>query len=240
MWHFRDQAVILGGPILNLGESLPDNGLRAGGGTGARGRGAVPVVTSAQPPRLASVLVNAKMDGGSARLDVTADVYLTGSDELKGLLNYTLVVSPDAQADLAWSLDWKATNSTAREAGLKFVLPASTDCMTWSAESLWTEYPPDHIGKPYGFITSKDANFAISRRDIRWISFSGTGKNSLVILNTGKPLHAHARAEASATTLFLSSAIGSTGRDVTGDEIRLSQATPLSGGFRFRLAGSTK
>jgi beta-galactosidase len=240
MWHFRDQAVILGGPILNLGESLPDNGPRAGGGTGARGRGAVPVVTSAQPPRLANVLVNAKMDGGSARLDVTADVYLTGSDELKGLLNYTLVVSPDAQSDLAWSLDWKATNSTAREAGLKFVLPASTDCMTWSAESLWTEYPPDHIGKPYGFITSKDANFAISRRDIRWISFSGTGKNSLVILNTGKPLHAHARAEASATTLFLSSAIGSSGRDVTGDEIRLSQATPLSGGFRFRLAGSTK
>jgi hypothetical protein len=40
--------------------------------------------------------------------------------------------------------------------------------------------------------------------------------------------------------LFLSSGIASTGRDVTGDDIRLTQATPLTGGFRLRAAAGSR
>ena len=59
-------------------------------------------------------------------------------------------------------------------------------------------------------------------------------------LATVKPMHTHARVESNGTTLFVSSAIASTGRDVTGDDIRLNQTTPLTGGFRLRVAASGK
>jgi hypothetical protein len=180
------------------------------------------------------------MDGANARIDVTTDVYLAGSDELKGQLNYTLVVGPDAQADLSWKLAWKAADATAREAGLKFLLPAAADRMSWFADSFWTETPADHIGAPQGSITSQDATFGSSRRDIRWVALSGAGNNGLVALSAGTPLHTHAAAGEKGTTLCLSSGIASTGRDVTGDDIRVTQATPLTGAFRLRVAGSAK
>ena len=135
---------------------------------------------------------------------------------------------------------WKAADATAREAGLKFLLPAATDRMSWFADSFWTETPADHIGNPHGSITSKDATFSSSRRDIHWIALSGAGNNGFVALATGKPLHTHAAADNNGIMLFLSSAIASTGRDVTGDDIRVTQATPLTGAFRLRIAGSAK
>jgi hypothetical protein len=180
------------------------------------------------------------MDGANARIEVATDVYLAGSDELKGQLNYTLVVGPDAQADVSWKFTWKAADATAREAGLKFLLPAAADRMSWVADSFWTETPADHIGAPHGSITSKDATFGSSRRDIRWIALSGAGNNGLVALSADKPLHTHASADAKGAMLSLSSAIASTGRDVTGDDIRATQATPLTGAFRLRVAGSAK
>jgi beta-galactosidase/beta-glucuronidase len=237
-WRAGDQDVVLAGPILNLGELIP--GPAAGGRAGGRGTPPPPTIISTQAPQYRNSAVTARMDGANARIEVTSDVYLAGSDELKGQLNYTLVVSPDAQADVSWKLTWKAADATAREAGLKFLLPAAADRMSWFADSFWTETPPDHIGNPHGSITSKDATFGSSRRDIHWVSLSG-GSNALVALSAGKPLHTHASADANGTMLFLSSAIASTGRDVTGDAIGLTQATPLTGAFRLRVAsGSAK
>jgi hypothetical protein len=181
------------------------------------------------------------MDGANAKLEVTTDVDLAGSDELKGQLTYTLEITPDAQADLSWKLSWKAADATAREAGLKFLLPAAADRMSWFSDSLWTETPPDHIGRPQGSATSKDAYFSSSRRNIHWVSLSGAGGNSLVALAGGSPLHAHAAAADNGTMLSLSSGIAAPGGDSTGDNIRLTQATPITGGFRLRVAaGSVK
>jgi beta-galactosidase len=235
-WRAGNEDVLLGGPVLNLGESLLDHGPRAGGG-GGRGRGPLPV-SSVQPPQCRNPVVTANMDGANARLAVTTDIYLAGSTELKAQLTYTLEVSPDAQADLAWNLVWKATDATAREAGLKFLLPASTDRMTWFSDSLFTEYPAGHIGNPQGSITSKDRTFNASRRDVHWLSISGAGHYGLVALANSTPMHTHARVESNGTTLFVSSGIASTGRDVTGDDIRLNQTTALAGGFRLRVAAS--
>ena len=233
-WRYADQDVVLGGPILNLGESLPAPNLAAGN----RGPASI---SSPQAPECRNPAVTARMDGVNARIDVTCGVYLAGSDELKAQLNYTLRIGPDAQADLSWTLSWKAADAAAREAGLKFLLPAATDRMSWFSDSLWTEYPPDHIGRPQGSITSQDATFNSSRREIHWVSLAGAGNASLVALATGTPLHTHASAGNNGATLFLSSGIASTGRDVTGDDIHLTRATPLTGGFRLRLAaGSLK
>ena len=200
-WRAGDQDVILGGPILNLGESSPGGGRRGGGGGGGgggagRGRGRGPAfVSSAQAPQYRNPVVTARMDGPNAKLAVTTDVCLAESDEPKAQLTYTLDISPDAQADLSWSLAWKSTNAAAREAGLKFLLPAATDRMSWSSESVWTEYPAGHIDSPQGSATSKDIAFTSSRRDVHWMSLSGAGNYSLVALATGQPLLMRSRVE---------------------------------------------
>ena len=237
-WRAGDRDIVLGGPILNLGESIPVPGGRGGGG--GRGTPPPPPLSSTQAPQYRNPVVTARMDGANARLEVTSGVYLAGSDELKGQLTYTLEISPDAQADLSWKLSWKAADATAREAGLKFPLPAATNRMSWFSDSLWTETPPDHIGNPHGSVSSKDAAFSSTRRDVHWVSLSGAGGNSLVALAGGSPLHAHAAAGDNGAMLFLSSGIAAA-RDTTGDTMILTQATPLTGGFRLRVAaGSVK
>jgi hypothetical protein len=239
-WRVGDRDVVLGGPILNLGESIAGASDRVGPGGRSRGRNAPPIIANTEPPQFRAPVVTARMEGANAKLTVMADVYLAGSDELKGQLTYTLDIGPDAQADLTWNLAWKAADAAAREAGLKFLLPATTDHMSWFSDSLFTEYPAGHIGNPQGSIASQDASFGSSRRDVHWASLAGAGNSSFVALNTGKPLHIHGRVDDNGVMLFLSSGIASTGRDVTGDDIRLTQTTPLTGGFRLRVAANVK
>jgi beta-galactosidase len=240
-WWAGGQEILIGGPILNLGEGMlaPAAG-RGGGGGGGRGRGTGPV-SSSQPPRLANAVVTGRMDGAVAKISVTTDVYLAGSDELKGQLHYTLGVGADAQMDVAWSLDWKATNTTALEAGLKFLLPSEMNRMTWLSENLWTEYPADHIGNPSGSAVSTDLSFRSSKRDVHWMTLSGSGKSCLVALKAGnKSLHVRGRVDADGTMLFLNSAIGVASgygaNAVPGYDIRLTPGTPLEGAFRLRVA----
>jgi beta-galactosidase len=243
-WRAGDQDLVIGGPILNLGEGL-FGGARGGGGGGGEGRrrGSGPISNS-QPPILTNAIVTATMDGTMAKISVTTDVYLAGSDELKGQFNYTLDVGADAQADVAWNLTWKGTNATALEAGLKFLLPAAMDRMSWLSESRWTEYPPGHIGNPTGSITSQDISFRSSKRDVHWLALSDGGNYNLVALGSGKPLHARGRVETNGTMLFLSSAIG-VSRDygssaMPGYDIKLTPDNPVGGAFRLRVAANKK
>ncbi len=245
-WQVGDQNLVTGGPILNLGEGLfggAPNWRSPGDGGEGRRRGSGPI-SNRQPPILTNAVVTATMDGAVAKISVTADVYLAGSDELKGQLNYTLDVGADAQADVAWNLTWKGTNATALEAGLKFLLPAAMDQMSWLSESRWTEYPPGHIGNPIGSVTSQDISFRSSKRDVHWMALSGGGNYSLVALGTGKPLHARGRVETNGTMLFLSSAIG-VSRDygssaMPGYDIKLTPDSPVGGAFRLRVAANKK
>jgi hypothetical protein len=238
-WRAGGQEIVLGGPILNLGETYPVVVVRGGPGAD-RGRGAAPTITSTQAPQYRNPVVTARMEGANARITVTTDVYLAGSDQLKAQFTYTLDIGPDAQADVAWNLAWKAAAATAREAGLNFLVPAANDRMTWFRDSVYTEYPAGHIASPQGSVTGKDAAFSATRRGIRWVALSGAGNYSLVALNTTPPLHTHGRVDNKGITLFLSSAIASTGWGVVGDDIRLTQATPLTGGFRLRVASNAK
>jgi hypothetical protein len=237
-WRAGGEDVVVAGPILNLGEGEL-GATPARGGGGGRGRGGSGPISNNQPPRLTNAVVTARMDGAIARISVTTDVYLAGSEELKGQLHYTLDVGADAQADVAWNLAWKATNATALEAGLKFLLPSATDRMTWLSENLWTEYPSDHIGNPSASAMSKDLSFRSSKRNVHWMALSGTGKYCLVALRADKPLHGRGRVDANGTTLFLSSAIGVPSgygaNAVPGYDIRLTPETPIGGAFRLRV-----
>ena len=228
-WRSGTQDVLLGGPVLNLGDAVP---AAAGGvGPGGRGRGAAPVNGT---PEWRNVAVKAAKDGANAKIAVDADVYLAGANDLKARLSYTLTISPDAQAAVAWNLAWKSADATAREAGLKFLLPAGDTTMSWFSDSLFTDYPADHIDNPSGSVTAKDRLFTAFKRNIHWVSLAGAG-TGLVTLSADKPLHTHAAVDGKGVWLFTSEGIASTGRDVTGDDIRLTQATPLSGAFTFRV-----
>jgi beta-galactosidase len=234
-WHAGDQELVIGGPILNLGE-----GVWGGGPT--RGRGRNGPISNRQPPILTNAVVKAKMDGAVANISVTTDVYLAGTNEIKGQLHYTLAIGADAQADVAWNLLWQGTNATALEAGLKFLLPSATDRMSWSRENLWTEYPPDHIGSPTGSVTSKDISFRSTKRNVHWMALSGGGKFCLVALPADQPLHARGRVDANGTMLFLSSAIGIpsdfSANALPGYDIRLTPGNSIGGAFRLRVAAN--
>jgi beta-galactosidase len=237
-WRAGDQEVVIGGPILNLGEGLW-RGAPARRDT-SDGSHPPAAISSGQPPILTNAVVIAKMDGAIAKISVATDVYLAGSEELKGQLHYTLAVGADAQADVAWNLVWKATNATAYETGLKFVLPSALDRMSWLRENMWTEYPPDHIGSLTGSVTADDISFRCSKRDLHWMALSGGGKFSLVALKTDEPLNGRGRAETNANTLFLSSAIVvpvSYGHDLlANNEILLSPESTVGGAFRLRIS----
>jgi hypothetical protein len=185
------------------------------------------------------------MKDGFAHIAVTNDVYLAESPELKGVLSYTMDIGQDAQLNFVWSFAWKSTNAaSAVETGVKFLLPAGADEMTWLCDSRWTEYPPDHIGRPSGTITSKDISFAASKRGVRWMSLFGGGKYSVVALNAGDPsapLAARARAGANGTTFYLTSAIAGPSGELSGSAvsefaIRLTPDNPVGGAFRLRVA----
>ena len=126
-WRAGDQDIVLGGPVLSLGDT-PAGGRRGGGGGGGgggRGGRGPAMVSTAQAPQCSNTVVTASMNGDHAKITVTADVYLAETNELKAQLTYTLDISPNAQANVTWNLAWKAAEATAREAGLKFLLPAS-------------------------------------------------------------------------------------------------------------------
>jgi beta-galactosidase/beta-glucuronidase len=241
-WRAGGQDIVLGGPILNLGEAPAGarrggGGGGGGGGAGGRGRGGPTFVSSAQAPQYSNTVVTANMDGPNAKIAVTADVYLAETNELKGQLTYTLDIGPDAQASLTWNLAWKAADVSAREAGLKFLLPATTDRMSWYSDSVWTEYPAGHVDGPQGSATSREATFSSVRNGVHWLSLSGAGNNGLVALAAGQTLYTHGRVDNNGVTLFLSSAIPSTSGG-PGNDIRLTQAAPLAGAFRLRVAST--
>ena len=228
-WSVGERNIVLGGPILTIGETIP------GAGASEYGKRGAPFIISNQAPQCRNPRVTARMEGTRASLEVITDVYLADSDELKARFAYTLDLTPDAQADLSWTLSWLVADAAAKEAGLKFLLPAAVDRMAWFCDSLWTETPVEHIGNPQGSINSRDITFGFSRRDVHWVSLCGADNLGLVALSNGAPLHMHARVENNGIRLFLSSGIASTGRDVTGDVIKLTRTTPLTGGFRIRV-----
>jgi len=239
-WRAGGRDILLGGPILNLGDSAAGGRRGGGGGGGGRGRGRGPTFASTTPaPQYSNTVVTAKMDGPIAKIAVSADVYLAGTNDFKAQFTYTLDISPDAQADFSWNLAWKSADAAAREAGLKFLLPAATDRMSWLTDSVWTEYPPGHPDGPQSSASSKEAAFNSVRRNVHWLSLSGANNNNIVALASGQTLHARGRVEDNGVTLFLSSAAASNG-DVPGDDIRLTQTAPLNGGFRLRVAPNAK
>ena len=198
-WRVGDQELMLGGPVLNLGEGLWGAAARPRSCRGGP-------ISNSHPPLLTNAVVTASMEGTVAKISVATDFYLAGTNAFKGQLQYLLTIDADAQVDVAWRLTWQgATNATALEAGLKFLLPASLDRMAWVSENLWTEYPSNHIGNPMGFGNER-VSFPSAPPSVtpHWLALSGQRK----VLSGRAPqptsrCTARGRADANGTVLFL-------------------------------------
>ncbi|MGD0768241.1 MAG: glycoside hydrolase family 2 TIM barrel-domain containing protein [Tepidisphaeraceae bacterium] len=228
-WGPADHPVLVGGPVLNLGEARVTHGEHD----------ARDFIASRQPPLLKDAVVSTKSSGDSVEVSVTSNVLMAGDSQPRGQFTYTLLVHPDAQADLAWSLKWTARRANAWELGIKLPLSSALDRMTWSRQGLWTEYPPGYIGQADGSVKADDVSFACTKRDARWVSMTGSGVFGLAALAGDQPLHVRAHHGKDQTVLFLSSFISppydfSTSL-LSSDEIHLLPGRTFTGGCRLRL-----
>jgi beta-galactosidase len=224
-WQVNGATVLNGGPILNFGESGPRDDH---------------FLYSARPPRLKNPTVSAASEGKSVRINVAGDAILGNSEEPAASVSYSLLVDASAQIDFKWTLQWHSKNANARELGLKLPLPDNFDRMTWLRRSQWTDYPADHIGRTEGIASSEDIAFRASHRNVQWLLMSGDKGNGLVLLDSGQPLQARARANADGTMLFASenaAAPDELAMDLLPQhEIKLTEDMQASGGFRLAAA----
>jgi len=231
-WGPAEHPVLLGSPILNLGEARVTHGEH----------GARDFISSSRPPLLKNAIVSANSIGDSVAVSVKCSVLMAGDSQPRGEFAYTLAVHPGAQADLAWSLKWTARRANAWELGLKLPLSSGLDQMAWSRQGLWTEYPPGYIGQADGSVKADDISFASTKRDVRWVSMTGSGTFGLAALAGDQPLHVRAHHDNDQTVLFLSSAISppydfSTNL-LPSNEIHLIPGQTFSGGCHLRLIGA--
>ncbi len=86
--------------------------------------------------------VEASVSGGSVRIRVEG-----GYDAARGA--YTFTVLPQGKLVVEYSFVMKKKVNP-RQWGPVFRLPKDCRILSWERKSLWTWYPPDHIGRPRG------------------------------------------------------------------------------------------
>ena len=221
-WQVNGATIMKDGPILNFGEGPPTDDY---------------FLHNPQSPRLKDPTVSAAAEGNSVRINVAGDAFLGNSDQPVAHVTYSLLIAGNAQIDFNWTLQWHSRNAKARELGLKIPLPEDLDQMAWLRNTLWTDYPADHIGRPAGTASSQDAAFRANHGGVQWMLMSGEKPDGVVLLNAGQPLHARARTAAGTTMLYASENItvpDELARDLLPQhEINLTEGTNVAGGFRL-------
>jgi beta-galactosidase len=225
-WRVRGREVVIGGPILNLGE--------------AKASDEKAFYRAHNPPvaRGATLTATSAADG-TVRVSAAAEVLPDSGGTALGTLTLTYVLKPDAEMTLHWKLDWRAGATNLWEAGVKLTLPADMTTMRWLRDAYFTDYPPGHLGEASGACQADDVRFRASKRGLRWLTLtdrSGAGLALLAVDDT--PLLARANAAAAATTLFASREAAGP-RDFSGSwvsrhDIKARQDHPLSGAFTLR------
>ncbi len=227
-WRVRGKHIVVGGPILNLGE--------------AKASGEKSFYRAPKPPGTDSVQVAAASASadGTIRVSVTANVLTANSRTSLGTLTSTYDLKPDAEVTVNWRLDWTAGNTNLWEEGFKILLPDSMTHMRWLRDSYFTDYPAGHIGEPFGDCKFLDVQFRASKRKLHWLTLTDSAGNGVVLLPvSGTPLTARANASAADGTILFASREVAGPRDFSGSwvsdhDIKARKGKPLSGAFILR------
>jgi beta-galactosidase len=228
-WRVHGQNIVVGGPILNLGE--------------AKASGERSFYHAKNPPVTGHAQVTAAPASadGTIRVSVTAEVLAATGGTSLGTLTSTYDIKPDAEVAVNWNLDWTADNKNLWEEGLKISLPAGMTHMRWLRDSYFTDYPAGHIGEPTGSCSANDIQFQASKRKLRWLTLTDNAGNGVALLPVaGTPLTGRANfSTADGTILFASREVAGprdfSGSWVSDHDIKARKGEPLSGAFVLRV-----
>ena len=227
-WRVHGKDIVVGGPILNLGEALA--------------RTQKPFYHATNPPVTDNAQVTAAPANadGTIRVSVTANVLTAPGGTALGTLTSTYDIKPDAEVTVSWSLDWTGNDMSLWEEGLKISLPASMTQMRWLRDAYFTDYPADHIGEPSGECDASNVQFRASKRSLHWLTLTDGSGNGVALLPVdGTPLigRAHSSPE-DGTTLFASREVAGprdfSGSWVSDHDINARKNKPLAGAFILR------
>jgi beta-galactosidase len=227
-WRVKGKSMVLGGPILNLGE--------------AKASGEKKAYRAPNPPVYDRPQLMATATGvdGAIRVTVTSGVLAAPGGKSLGSLTTVYDIKPDAEVTVNWSFDWSGEDKSLWENGLKLSLPASLTRMSWLRDAYFTDYPVGHLGEPVGTCQAGDIQFHASKRKLHWLTLTDSSGNGVALLPvSGMSLAARADASKSGgTTLFASREVAGpwdfSGSWVSAHDIKARKGQPLTGAFTLR------
>ncbi len=224
-WRVNGRDVLLGGPILNLGEA------KAGSERG--------MYHTKQPPVTNDAHVMATPGaGGAVHVAVTSTVLATAGGPTLGTLTTTYDLKPDAEMRVAWTLNWTALNIGLWEEGVRFLLPPGMTRTAWLRDSYFTDYPAGHLGEPSGTARAGDTLFRAAKRGLHWMTLLDSSGVGLALLPTDVPLVGRAETTTTGTILFASREVagphGLSGSWVADHAIHAVNGQSLTGAFTLR------
>ena len=224
-WRVGNRNLLIGGPILNLGEAkeVNENGY-------FRSKKA-PVTTNAKVKTMPGI-------GGAVRV-VTVSQVLNGAGGAQlGTLTSTYDIAANAEMRVAWKMQWTADDTRLWESGLKLPVPTDFTRMSWLRDSYFLDYPAGHIGEPSGTCDAQDVQFRASKRDLHWLTLTNKAGFGVALLPQDGNLVSRANLGQNSTMLFASSAVaglrGLSGRWVEDHTINAKKGESLSGTFLLR------
>ncbi len=224
-WRVHGRNVLMGGPILNLGEA------KAGSERGMYRSKQTPVTIDAR------VTATPGKDGAT-HVVVTSTVLAEAGGSALGTLTTTYDLEPNAEMRIAWTLQWAAPDIDLWEEGVRFSLPAGMTQMVWQRESYFTDYPVGHLGEPSGKARAGDTLFRASKRGLNWMTLSDSSGVGLALRPTDVPLVGRADTIPMGTILFASREVagphGLSGSWVADHAIHAIHGQSLSGTFTLR------
>ncbi len=228
-WRVGKRSVLVGGPVLNLGEAKEGNERD--------------YFRSAKPPVTEGAKVSvAPGIGGVLRVNVSSQVLNGVDNSALGTLSCTYDIAPNAEMRIGWQLDWTAPDARLWESGLKLSVPADLSRMSWQRDSYFLDYPAGHVGEPEGTCKAGDVLFRASKRNLHWMSLTNAAGFGVALLPQDQPLVGRANPAGGSTTLFASREVaglrGLSGSWVDEHNINAKKGQPLSGVFILRAVGN--
>lgn len=227
-WRVGNRSLLVGGPIVNLGEA------KAGNENGYFKATQPPVTSGAQ-------VTSAPGSDGAVRVSVISNVLTASLGSPLGTLTCTYDIASNAEIRVGWKLDWTAPDTRLWESGLKISVPTELAKMGWQRDSYFLNYPAGHLGEPQGTANAGDTSFRASKRNLHWLTLTDEAGFGVALLPQDQPLVGRANLGSTNTTLFASREVaglrGLSGSWVDDHTIEAKKGKPLSGNFILRAIG---
>ena len=160
--------------------------------------------------------VSYRTEGSQAVLDWTGSY----GDDLVG--GYQMRMDDAGDLEIRYRFTYKGAAITVREIGLEFALPLACSRLEWDRRAEYSDYPPDHIGRPVGIAVPHPAvpqlippgrrpyglddhplgcnDFRSTKRNIYWASLTDRLGEGIKVISDGTQ---HVRATLGTHDIFL-------------------------------------